>query len=78
MRLVIQRVTQAKVSTEAKGVLGEIGKGLCVLIGITGQFVSSSVLSFASTKLHLSITECHHVTDLHLLCIMYICRNRWG
>jgi D-Tyr-tRNAtyr deacylase len=42
MRLVIQRVTQAKVSTEAKGVVGEIGKGLCVLVGITGKLINTS------------------------------------
>jgi D-Tyr-tRNAtyr deacylase len=36
MRLVIQRVSKAKVSTAERGVIGEIGKGLCVLIGITG------------------------------------------
>mmetsp|Transcript_15414 Transcript_15414/g.23250 ORF Transcript_15414/g.23250 Transcript_15414/m.23250 type:complete len:153 (+) Transcript_15414:73-531(+) len=34
MRLVVQRVTSARVATEAAGLLGEIGKGLCVLVGI--------------------------------------------
>ncbi len=35
MRLVIQRVSSASVSTIEKGIVGAIGKGLCVLIGIT-------------------------------------------
>ena len=34
MRLVIQRVTSASVSTEAAGCIGNISKGLCVLVGI--------------------------------------------
>lgn len=34
MRLVIQRVTSASVSTETRGIIGTIRKGLCVLIGI--------------------------------------------
>ncbi len=34
MRLVIQRVTSASVSTESRGMIGTISKGLCVLIGI--------------------------------------------
>lgn len=34
MRLVIQRVSSAQVSTVESGVLGAIGKGLCVLVGI--------------------------------------------
>ena len=34
MRLVIQRVTSAQVSTAEKGIIGSIGKGLCVLVGI--------------------------------------------
>ena len=40
MRLVIQRVSQASVSTEARGVVGEIGKGLCVLVGIGGELTA--------------------------------------
>lgn len=34
MRLVIQRVTSAQVSTAERGVIGSIGRGLCVLVGI--------------------------------------------
>jgi D-Tyr-tRNAtyr deacylase len=34
MRLVVQRVVSASVSTESSGVVGAITKGLCVLIGI--------------------------------------------
>jgi D-tyrosyl-tRNA(Tyr) deacylase len=34
MRLVIQRVTSASVSTAERGVIGAIDKGLCVLVGI--------------------------------------------
>lgn len=34
MRLVIQRVTSAQVSTAESGVIGAIGKGLCVLVGL--------------------------------------------
>lgn len=34
MRLVIQRVTNANVSTESRGIIGSISKGLCVLVGI--------------------------------------------
>ena len=34
MRLVIQRVTSAQVSTAESGVVGAIGKGLCVLVGL--------------------------------------------
>ena len=35
MRLIIQRVTSASVSTAERGVIGTINKGLCVLVGIT-------------------------------------------
>ena len=34
MRLVIQRVESAAVTTAAKGIVGSIEKGVCVLIGI--------------------------------------------
>ena len=34
MKLVIQRVESASVSTVAKGIIGQIEKGVCVLIGI--------------------------------------------
>ena len=34
MKLIIQRVASAHVSTEASGIIGQIGKGLCIFIGI--------------------------------------------
>lgn len=34
MRLVIQRVNSSSVSTAASGIIGQIDKGLCVLVGI--------------------------------------------
>ena len=49
MRLVLQRVTSASVTVEGQ-VVGAIGRGVCVLVGITDTDTSSDV-EFAARKI---------------------------
>jgi D-tyrosyl-tRNA(Tyr) deacylase len=54
MRAVIQRVSQARVRVEA-AIVGEIGHGLLVLLGVSGQDAAADVTYIASKIRELRI-----------------------
>lgn len=56
MRLVVQRVNEAKVQVNEETV-GEIGKGLMVLVGITHEDSAKDVEYLAEKLVHLRIFE---------------------
>lgn len=56
MRLVIQRVLQAKVKVkDTKEIAGEIGKGLFVLVGICKDDTQKNAHEFAKKLVHLRV-----------------------
>ncbi|ALC81819.1 MULTISPECIES: D-aminoacyl-tRNA deacylase [Bacillus] len=56
MKLVVQRVTEARVQVNGETV-GEIGKGLMVLVGITHEDSAKDVEYLAEKLVHLRIFE---------------------
>lgn len=56
MKLVIQRVKKASVSVEGK-IVGEIGKGLCVLAGIAPMDAEANLDWMANKMVNLRIFE---------------------
>ena len=56
MRLVIQRVTEAKVTVDGE-VIGSITKGLLVLIGISGEDTRETADRYLKKLISLRIVE---------------------
>lgn len=56
MRSVIQRVSRAKVSVDSE-VVGEIGKGILVLLGISGEDTEKEAIYLLEKTLNLRIFE---------------------
>ncbi|MEA2685760.1 MAG: D-aminoacyl-tRNA deacylase [Actinomycetota bacterium] len=56
MRAVVQRVTEARVRVEGE-VVGEIGPGLCVLLGVTHDDTDANVQAMAKKLVHLRIVD---------------------
>ncbi|MCY3663332.1 MAG: D-aminoacyl-tRNA deacylase [bacterium] len=54
MRALVQRVTQARVRVDGR-VVGEIGPGLCCLVGVTHDDDKDSALKLAAKLWHLRI-----------------------
>ena len=54
MRALVQRVSQARVSVDRE-VVGEIGPGLCCLVGVTRDDDRDSVVKLAAKLWHLRI-----------------------
>jgi D-tyrosyl-tRNA(Tyr) deacylase len=56
MRAVVQRVTSASVTVDGE-VLGEIGPGLCVLVGVTHDDDAATAAKLAEKVWHLRILD---------------------
>lgn len=56
MRALVQRVTRASVTVEA-AVVGEIGPGLCVLVGVTHADGAREAAALAAKVWHLRVFE---------------------
>ncbi|MEO8072507.1 MAG: D-aminoacyl-tRNA deacylase [Acidobacteriota bacterium] len=56
MRSVIQRVSRAKVSVDSE-IVGEIGKGILVLLGISGEDTEKEAIYLLEKTLNLRIFE---------------------
>ena len=56
MRCVIQRVSRAKVSVK-KEIVGEIGKGILVLLGVSGEDTEKEAVYLLEKTLNLRIFE---------------------
>jgi D-aminoacyl-tRNA deacylase len=56
MRAVVQRVSEAKVTVENK-IVGEIGRGLLVLLGVSGEDAEKDALYLLEKTLNLRIFE---------------------
>jgi D-aminoacyl-tRNA deacylase len=56
MRALVQRVTEARVRVEGD-VIGEIGNGLCVLVGVTHDDTEASARTLAEKVWHLRVFD---------------------
>ena len=56
MRAVVQRVTEARVSVGGE-VVGEIGPGLCVLVGVTHDDTAAQARAIAAKVWHLRVMD---------------------
>jgi D-aminoacyl-tRNA deacylase len=56
MRALVQRVTEARVRVE-DDVIGEIGSGLCVLVGVTHDDTEASARKLAEKVWHLRVFD---------------------
>ncbi len=56
MRAVVQRVAEARVRVDGE-VVGEIGPGLCVLVGVTHADTAATSRSMASKVWHLRVFD---------------------
>lgn len=56
MRAVVQRVSEARVSVGDE-VVGEIGAGLCVLVGVTHDDTSAEARALAAKVWHLRVMD---------------------
>jgi D-aminoacyl-tRNA deacylase len=56
MRALIQRVTEARVRVDGD-VIGEIGNGLCVLVGVTHDDTEASARKLAEKVWHLRVFD---------------------
>ena len=56
MRALVQRVSSASVTVESE-VVGEIGPGLCVLVGVTHDDTSDQAVAIAEKLWHLRIFD---------------------
>ena len=56
MRALVQRVTEARVRVEGE-VIGEIGAGLCVLVGVTHDDTEASARKLAEKVWHLRVFD---------------------
>jgi D-aminoacyl-tRNA deacylase len=56
MRALVQRVTEASVRVDGE-VIGEIGNGLCVLVGVTHDDTESSARKLAEKVWHLRVFD---------------------
>jgi D-aminoacyl-tRNA deacylase len=56
MRVLVQRVTEARVTVDGS-VVGEIGPGLCVLVGVTHADDDAAAAKLASKVAHLRVFD---------------------
>jgi D-aminoacyl-tRNA deacylase len=56
MRALVQRVTEARVRVDG-AVVGEIGPGLCVLVGVTHEDTAADAEALATKVWHLRILD---------------------
>ena len=56
MRALVQRVTEARVRVAGE-VVGEIGAGLCVLVGVTHDDTPSDAAKLAAKVAHLRVFD---------------------
>ena len=56
MRALIQRVTEARVTVDGERI-GEIGAGLCVLVGVTHEDTEATAAKLASKVAHLRVFD---------------------
>jgi D-tyrosyl-tRNA(Tyr) deacylase len=56
MRALVQRVTEARVSVDGE-VIGEIGPGLCVLVGVTHDDTDAGARKLAEKVWHLRVFD---------------------
>jgi len=56
MRALVQRVTEARVSVDGE-IIGEIGPGLCVLVGVTHEDTDAGARKLAEKVWHLRVFD---------------------